>query len=742
MNTPNNTPPYPSDRQDNDEFDLIGLLYVVLDARWLILASTLIALLIGATYAFLSKPVYQVDTLIQVEQSQGSNNNVLGQIATLFDVQSPATAEIEILRSRLVVGQAADSLQLYTSASPNYLPLVGGWLAQRATELSNPGFMGFGGYVWGKESIRLEQLDVPKALEGVSLALVATATGYDLLDPKGKKLTSGKVGELSEFQTVGGSGRILVASLQAKPGAQFNVIRQSRFDLVTNLRNSLVISEKGRQSGVLSIVLEGTNPARITRILNAVGTAYVRQNTQRKAAEAEKSLTFLEAFLPQLKSQMDQSEATYTKFRDQHGTFDLTTEGALSLNSSVALQTQLLALEQRRRELASQFASSHPAVQVIDKQINAMNSEIGGLNDRIKTLPDLQQRLLNLQRDVQVNGELYVNLLNSAQQLRLVKEGKVGNVRVVDTALSPERPIKPNRSLVLVIAGVLGLIIGIAIALLRNMLRKGIQDPADIENNLGLHVFATVPHSARQSKLHQLASNHVPGIHVLAETAPQDPAIESLRSLRTTLQFAMLDAANNIVLLTGATPNVGKSFASVNFAALLGSADKRALLVDADLRRGYLHQYFGLKRRNGLSELIGGSLPMEQAIHKDVLRNVDLLTTGVLPPNPAEVLLSVSAVQLLKNLSAQYDLVILDGAPVLAVSDAIALAPHAGTVFLLARAQVSTLAELEEATKRLYQAGAQIKGVIFNDLMASGRRYGAKYRNYDYGDYAPAPGNS
>ena len=736
MTTPNdNGTAALSELRENDDFDFLGLLDVIIEARWLIILVALITAALGGIYAFLSQPVYQADSLIQVEQSQGTSTNLLSEMSSLFDVQSPASAEIEILRSRLVVGQAVDNLQLYISAGPHYLPFVGPWLAARANSLSNPGFMGLGGYVSGTEAIRLGHLDVPSQLEGQSLTVRVTANGYELRDSNGQKLVNGKVGVSAGFEFAGEAGQILINSLEGKPGAEFMVQRRSRLAMINGLQGGLVITEKGKQSGVLSLTLAGTDPARITRILNAVGSAYVRQNVERKAAEAEKSLAFLDDFLPELKRKMDEAADKYTQFRDKHETFDLGTEGTLSLHTSVGLQTKLFELEQERRELSAQYTDVHPSVRVIDQKISAVKKEISQITGQIKQLPDMEQQLLNLTRDVKVNGELYVNLLNSAQQLRLVKEGKVGNVRVVDTAVVPEFPIKPNRTMILTIAALFGLALGIGIALLRNMMRPGIKDPSDIESTLGMHVFATVPHSIPQSNLHKLASDRVPGSHVLAQISPKDPAIESLRSLRTALQFAMLDAANNIVMFTGPTPSIGKSFTSVNFAAVLGAANKRVLLIDADLRKGYINQYFGLERRNGLSELIAGSLPLEKVLHKNVVPNVDLLTTGVLPPNPAELLMSPMTLSILRDLSASYDVVLLDTSPVLAVSDAMALAPHAGTVFLLARAGVSTLGELEESSKRLLQAGTRVKGVVFNDQTVSTRRYGSKYGNYRYTNY-------
>ena len=733
-----------AEMQDDDEIDLLGLLDVLLDARWLIAGITALVLLLGGAYAFLSRPVYQANSLIQVEDSQPGAAGALGDAASLFDIKSPASAEMEILRSRLVVAKSVDDLQLYVTAVPRYLPLVGGWMARRATALSNPGFMGMEGYVSGKESIRIGLLEVPDALQGQPLLLVATEGGFELRDPDGQTLVQGSIGTPASFGSGEDAGRILVTELKAKPGAHFNVARSSRLAVIEGLQSSLIIAEQGKQSGVISLQLQGTDPQKIARTLNAVGTNYVRQNVERKSAEAEKSLAFLGDFLPQLKRQLEDSEVRFNKFRNQNGTFDLGTEGKNYLETAVKLQGDLLMLQQKRREQSAQFTAAHPVIQTLDAQIAAVEKEIAGLTSKVKTLPNTEQDLLRLTRDVKVNSELYLNLLTSSQQLRLVKEGKVGNVRVVDAPVVPERSIKPQRAQILAISGVLGLLLGMGLAFLRNSLRPGIKDPSDIESATGLHVFATVPHSAEQEKLTQLIKNQIPGTHLLAVTHPDDPGVESLRSLRTALQFAMLDARNNIVLFTGPTPGIGKSFTSANFAAVLGAGGKRVLLIDADLRKGHIHQFFGLKRGHGLSEMITGTRTLGDVLLRAVATNLDLITTGTLPPNPGELLMSPATLQMLQTLSAQYDLVLIDTPPVLAVSDTQVLAPHAGTVFLVARAEVTALGELQESAKRLGQTGVPVKGVVFNDLDTSRQRYGGygykysryRYTNYQYGKTA------
>jgi tyrosine-protein kinase Etk/Wzc len=712
--------------RDNDEIDLLRLLGVLLEARWLIVGVTALMLLLGGAYALLIHPVYEASSLIQVEESKPSLSSAQGALreaSSLFDINSPATAEMEILRSRLVVGQAVDELQLYVTATPNYLPLVGSWLARHATALSNPGFMGMGGYVSGTESIRLGLLEVPARLEGKPLLLVVTEDGFVLQEPEGRLLAQGKTGTAVSFASNENQGRILVSELKAKPGAHFTVMRHSRLGMVEQLQKDLIIAEQGKQSGVITVQLQGTDPQKIARTLNAVDTNYVRQNSERRAAEAEKSLAFLGDYLPQLKSQLEESEARFNNFRNQNSTFDLGSEGKSYLDTAVKLQGSLLELQQKRREQSTQFTAAHPVIQALDAQISAVNKEIAALARKVKILPGIEQDLLRLTRDVKVNSELYLNLLTSAQQLRLAKEGKVGNVRVVDAPVVPEHAIRPQRAQILAISLVPGLLLGIGLAFLRDSLRPGLKNPADIAPATGLRVLTSVPHSAGQAKLSPLIQRQAPGSHLLAVLQPDDPAVESLRNLRSTLAFAMREAHSNVVLLTGPGMNIGKSFTSANFAAVLGAGGKRVLLIDADLRQGHLHQFFGLQRGHGLSELITGACTTGDAVLRAVAPQLDLITTGPLPPNPGDLLVSPAMLRLLQTLSAQYDLVLIDTPPVLAVSDAQVLAPHAGTVFLLARAGLTSLDDLQESAQRLAHIGVLVEGVVVNDLDTGQQRY-------------------
>lgn len=719
-----------------DEINLLEILDTILAAKWLIAGVTAVFVALAVLYAILSTPIYQSNVLIQVEQNNNVASSMLGtELGALVGEGSSTNSEIEILKSRLVVGSAVEDLKLYIHAEPKYLPIIGRWLARRADSVSTPGFLGLGGYVSGNEAITVSELNVPALLEGKTLTLSVTDTGYDLLDPDGKLLCQGVVGESCIFDAYSYAGNILVDAIQGLVGADFLLLRDSNLRKTEDLQSALQVSERGRQSGIIDVSLEDTDTKRLADTLQTIGTIYVQQNTERKAAEAEKTLGFLDSFLPEIQKQMQVSETNYTKFRDKHGTFDLGAEGKAQLEALVALQVKLLELQQQRRTLTPQYTPAHPAIKTIDQQISALQAEIKRMERDMRRMPELQQDLLNLSRNVQVNSELYVNLLNSAQQLRLVKEGKVGSVRIIDNAIIPEKAVKPQKALIVLAALILGLIVGIGIALLRKMLHAGIEEAHEIEDHLGLSVFASIPRSDEQLTLFKDIHDKKPGKHVLAELFPKDPAIESLRSLRTAMQFAMLSAKNNIILISGATPQIGKSFVSVNFAQVIASGDKRVLLIDADLRKGYMNQYFGLDRRKGMSEIISGSLNIEQAIHRNILPNLDFISTGSLPPNPAELLLNPFTQNLLQELSQQYDYIVIDSAPVLAVSDTLALLNTAGTCFLVARAEVTRLPELEETVKRIRHAGSEVNGIILNDISLKKRRYSYKYGSYRYQHY-------
>ena len=739
MNLMTRPPSPPVDKEE--DLDLVTILDVMIESRWLIALVTGACLALGLLYAFATEPVYQTDIMIQVEESPDSSaaKSMLGDVSSLFDVKSTAAAESQILASRLVVTRAVEKLRTYIDAGPKRFPVIGNWLARQNDDLSTPGLLGFGGYGWGGERIDVQRFDVPQDLESKRFTLtVADATHYRLSGSDLDQPFTGQVGRLEIIPSPYGNLSLLVNSVRGNPGAQFILKRYSKVKTIENLQDNLDVQEKVKQSGILIAALQDTNARRVSDLLNAIATQYVAQNVERKSAEAAQSLKFLDTQLPQIKSRLEIAQARYTAMRDRRGSIDMTEEAKLSLGQAADAKTRLLELQQRREELLLRFSPTHPAIRAIDEQLASLQRFTDNTAAQLKLLPDAQQDIVRTMLEVQVNTDLYTSLLNNFQQLQLVKAGKTGNVRLVDTAIVPEDPVKPKRLLVVLGSFLAGAFLGVVVAFVRNMLFRGISDPNEIERRSGLHVYSTIPLSEHQTALSKRIRAKSPGVKLLALDAPEDPSIESFRSLRTALQFTMFNAKNNVVLITGPAPSVGKSFVSANFATVLTTAGKRVLLIDADLRKGYLHQYFGLERGVGLSEIISGQTSVEAAVHRGVVPDLDFISTGAQPRNPAELLLNDRLLKLVKDVSEAYDIVVIDTAPVLVAADAGILAPAAGTVFLVAWATVTKMGEITETVKRLAQAGVEPTGVLFNGLNLKHVKYGygSKYGAYRYAAYA------
>lgn len=581
---------------DSDEINLSEYVTVVQDGWRLIAGVAAAFMLIGVLYAFLATPIYRADAMVQIEDGSSAANDALGQLASIFDTKQTAAAEIELIRSRLVIGQVVQTMHLDISAAPRYFPLFGAMFTRRADPqtLATP-WLGLRQFAWGGEQIAVSQFDVPQDYYDRKFTLIASQDGtYQLKSDDGAPVINGRVGRLARA----GSGKsefvLRVDRLIARAGTQFVLRRASTLDTIDKLQGQLTISEKAKLSGIVGVALDGADSQRIAEIINTVVTAYVQQNIDRKSAQAEHTLEFLDQQLPVLRKQLDEAEDRYNTFRNQHGTVDLTEESRLLLQQIVDGKTGLAELERQRIEMTQRFTSSHPAVLAINSQIAALQTQLAEFGKRVSTLPDTEQSALRLLRDVRVNTQLYTNLLNNAQQLRILKAGQTGSVRVVDYAVAPIEPVKPKRTLVIVAALLLGLVTGVATVLARRSLFGGVEDSEEIERALNLPVYATIPHSETQARSRDTSDRSPKNVsHVLAAIAPNDVAIEGIRSLSTALQFGFFGTSNNILVITGPSPGIGKSFTAVNLAAVLAASGRRVLLVDGDMRRGDVHRQVG-----------------------------------------------------------------------------------------------------------------------------------------------------
>ncbi len=696
--------------------DLRAYVAFLLEQRWLIATVAAGVVLAGAVYAGAIAPQYESNLVIRTEEpSPTAARNILSEADALFETKKAVTAEIELLRSRMVITPAVERLRLDVDVAPVRLPLAGHWLDGAAGErFPMPGLARFGWQVGAAGRVDVGAFDLPDALLGHPFALVALGAGsYRLEDGSGGAWT-GQAGQPLLSRTARGDVRLLVERIDAATGARFALTRLARQAVVAAVQKGLSVTELGKQSGVIELRLQGDDPVRVRDTLDAIGQEYLRQNAARSGAQAERALALLDRRLPALKSALEDAENRYNQFRLRNGTVDLNEETKIGLQRAAAARVKRAETEQRRNELSTRLGDNHPAIAGLDRQLADIDADIRSGAAPLHALPLLEQEEARLLRDVKVNAELYGSLSNAARQLRILALGKAPGAALVDGALLPDRPVKPNRPLILFAAAVAGMVLGMTAALLRRALRAGIHSVDRLEQALGERVvLANIPHSDKQA--HFSGKPGRGAIPLLATAAPGDPAVEALRALRTALQFALPGFRNNIVMITGPTAGLGKSFVAANAAAISAAGGRKTLLIDMDMRNGELHRYFGMEPGHGLYEVVTGAPGCERSIRYGVLDNLDFVPAGAAGAYAGELLVLPCFDAWLDAIGARYDLVVVDAAPILAVADAAIVGARAGAVLVVARAGVTTERELAEAVRRLNQAGIAPDGVLFND---------------------------
>ena len=711
------------------------------------MAVFLFTILVGLSYALLATPIYRADALIQVEDQKPSAISGVQAISeALGGGMNSVAGEVEILRSREVVLKAiAATNSDITIEVKNRFPLLGDWYARRQENAEQPvsPILGLKSYSWGGEQISISEFAVPSTLFGRQLTLVAKKAGYDIQDEHGKILGHGVVGQIARFQILGIEARLVVSRLSANAGTQFEVAKISPVDAYRSVLTDLNVGEASRQSNIIRVRYEHPSIERANALVNAIARAYLTQNVERRSAEATQRLDFLDKQLPQIKKNVEQAEEALNKFRTKTNTINVEKSTEALLSQAIQVEKGRLELELQRDALLQRYQPSHPAVKAIDDQLAATRRATDRVNDEVNSLPAAQRDLLRLQRDADVSGQLYIALMNDVQQLRVAKAGTVGNVRIIDYAIPDTQPVAPRKTMIVGVAGFLGIMLGILAAFALRSLRPTIRDAEELERSTALSVYATIPESALQKRLdsHRRGKSKGPILRgmtqLLATLHPEDPAVESLRSLRTGLAFALIGAENKNIVITGPTAALGKSFVSANLSALVASTGKKVLLIETDLRRPQLGRYFGYENAPGLSNVLAGSTTFDEAIlvKPEPTLDLDVLPSGTTPPNPGELLLGESFKHLLEEAGRRYDHVILDSAPILPVADTLAVAQHAATVFFVARSEQSTARELRDALHKLESVGIHVKGIIFNGVKRHrvGSSYAYKYY-YGYGD--------
>ena len=699
----------------NDEIDIGRLIGTVVEARWWVLGITSLFAVAAIVYCLFATPIYSADALVQIEQDTG-NSLVQNLNSALSNKPPAADAEIQLLQSRMVLGKTVDDLDLDIAVTKETFPVFGsGW--DRLMGRQN-------------ETVKVTQFVVPKEMSEQTFTLKVLGAKQYQLTSDGGFSARGEVGKMLSKEGLS----MMVSAIAAGTDSAFTVTKFSTLGMINSLQNSLSVTENGKDTGVLSLSYTGEDREQIRAILNSITRNYLEQNIQRKSEEAAKSLAFLDKQLPEVRGKLDVAENKLNSYRQEKDSVDLPQEAKAVLDSMVNIDAQLNELTFKEAEISKLFTKVHPAYRTLLEKRQALEDEKTRLNNRVTAMPKTQQEIVRLTRDVESGQQVYMQLLNKQQELRITEASTVGDVRIVDPAITQPGVLKPKKALIVLGSIILGLILSVVIVLLRSLFNRGIESPQVLEEQ-GISVYASIPLSEWQKARDSVKT--VKGVkrykqsQLLAVGNPADLAIEAVRSLRTSLHFAMMQAHNNVLMMTGVSPSIGKTFVCANLAAVISQTNKRVLMIDCDMRKGYTHELLGTDNTNGLSEILVGKGEIEHCAKHTSIPHFDLVPRGQVPPNPSELLMSERFSQLLAWASQRYDLVLIDTPPILAVTDAAIVGRHAGTTLMVARYAVNTVKEVQTSLSRFEQNGITVKGVILNSIF----RRATGYQDYGYYEY-------
>ena len=701
----NKVPQGTAAKTDDDEIDILEIL-MFLKTKWRFLMIFLIlGVCAGGVVAMWLRPAYNSDILLQVDVKGNKSGMALGEMGALLDVSTPSEAEMQLIKSRMVLETVVDEERLCFSAFP---------LNKMDRLLHHEGRMD------------LEYLKIPKAVTEAKIKIVARilddSTRYEILGEDDNVLLKGVVGETYRLPYAGDTLVVCVRSMDVRPGQKFLLSAAHPQMAVSALLKNLNVSEEGKNSGIIRVSTSHIYPDRVASILNTIANTYLKQNIEMRSAEAKKTLEFLEEQLPGVKAKLDSAEHKLTTYRHTKGTIDLSGETRVHLEKDVTLQQRLLELEQKKQEALRLFQAEHPTIRTIEQQQAKLRGELSKQQKAAEKLPLTQQEVLSLQEEVEVNNKLYTNLLNNIQQLRVVQAGEVGNVRIVDQAYEPLKPSKPNRKLVFggIVLGFL--LLGCAIVLVRRMTQNGVTSSSEVEHATGVGVYGKLPMLGKDT----LNDVRKPVVH----ENPDEPFAEGVRALRTALEFSVLMDENKVLMVSGLVEGVGKSFVSTNLAASFAMAGKKVLLVDMDLRRGHMFE----RGHKGLCEMLRTDNFSDEYVEK-AFENFYVLGSGKRVVNPGDLLGKERFGKFIETVRSKYDLVVLDTPPVFQCSDALLVEKYVDYLLCVLKHSAHSLENIQDALNMFDRSIEKPlpKAFVFNKCEhgRSGYGYGGYYGYYN-----------
>ncbi|MGF6731697.1 tyrosine-protein kinase Etk/Wzc [Paraburkholderia youngii] len=753
---------YPAVDTERRQLSASGMLTLMRDHIWEIVVTTVVVLTLAVAYLLITTPIYSADVIVRVDPPEP---NALGLALQNQDLLPPPTpssvTEMAVMESRSVLQPVIDQFRFDISVKPHKLPVLG----DIAEKFSTPGqpsapWLGLKSYAWGGERVQIAALDVPRELEEEKLTLTALDNGgFELHGPSGELLASGTVGMPVKQNGVS----MLVKELAARPGTKFEVIRWNDLDAIKRFESLIKIGDKVKDSGLLQIQYRDKSPDKAAAVANALGQQYLASAVASRQSNDTQTLAFINGELPRLLADLRKAEEALKSFRSNSQSMQPTNEAQAYLQGGLDLDKQIATLQLQRTQMLERYTPQSRWVQNIDEQLAQLKEAKAKFSDHFNGMPASERESVDLIRAQKVAETVYLGMVQKAEQLQVRRASTTGGAHILDPAMRPHMPVMPQPVLVLGGGLVLGILSGVVLVFMRRHVMIGVTDPRYVERQMSVPVFGEIlfshqqvlldrdatagrkslppatgrAHPPLQKSLHEIQLDTGIPNRILAARFPHDASVEALRSVRTAVTRDLAHARNNIVMVIGPTPSAGKSFVAANLAILHAEVGQRVVLIDADMRRGHLASLFNESNRGGLSEVLAERLPLRNALRSTRIEGLTFLSCGARPENPAALLMKPRLKDVLERLSSQFDLVIIDTPPFLAVTDASIVANEAGASLLVLRSGMQSEEEIADTIRKVERAEGRIAGAVFNGipLRRSTKNYGYE-TNYasDFGE--------
>lgn len=777
-------------RYIDEEIDLRSYLNVMLRRRWLIGIFAGVVLLAVIVKTLTTAPVYESKSVIQIYKKGGGSTNIKSLLEeSFFTGGSLSTAmiqtQVEILKSRTVSEKAANAINYQLQVEPEH-KMIGILINLLKTKLKNI-FSSREGLVKERliKPVSIKPLGVGPVMEGRSYVLKFDGPDSYIMEDKSGAL-AGK-GELNK-PFFGPNFSILVEGDHARKGRKIKFSVLTPASAAGGLQGSLDVSPI-RNTELITISATALHPSVATAKVNAIVSEYKNLTVLKNTEDAARALGFIDEQIGILEKSLRFSESRLMSFKEKEKLVSLSDDArvtlqqlmnfdaALKRNESLrkqaeftaknimksgnmpdkgiialgagienqrlnALAQRLSGLQSRMITLKINYKEKHPLVVETLEQIKetkkgiraelssiiasmkineiSIKDNISFYEKRIRDLPDAEKRLAELTRETGVQQSAYSSLLQKKQEFEIIKASEIGNVWVVDTAASA-KIIKPRAKMSIILAVIVGLFMGVGIAFFLEFLDNTIKNPDDLKQITELPLLGSIAKFDIQA-----GGNNE---ELITHTMPKANISEAFRTIRTNIFFASFDTPKRLIGVASALPEEGKTLVAANLAVSIAHADKKVLLIDADMRRPRLHKIFNQKRAPGLSNLVMAE-DIEGAIgdvtRKLPISGLDMICSGDIPHNPSELLGSQKLKSIIDLASERYEYILFDTPPILSVSDSVVLINRLDGAIFVVNTEKTEKNALKQALETI--PNEKVLGLVLNNINIE--RDGYYYRYY------------